>query len=166
MKLILSVILTWTFQGTLAAQNYCQRDESAIRNVVSRFQTYQKDKNARGVLSLFTAPVGDKQRGTYTFLLGLDAAAPRLYGNVVTAFRLESFEIKSLMPAEYAGQGYCVAFLEEKRTYGPGPANPGGKPETVTYTPALILVRVGSDWKVDKYAAIDHASPKYSAWGY
>lgn len=164
MNLIFSLVLTIALPSELAAQNDCQ--DTAILELVSRFETYQKDRNARGVLSLFTPPVFDRDKGTYAFLLGLDAAAPRLYSNVVTAFRLESFIVKRVVLAEYAGQGLCVAFLEEKRIYGPEPANPRGKLETVTYTPALVFVRIGDTWKVDKYAAIDHASPKFSAWHY
>ena len=152
-------------------QSICQEDQRQISELIFQFEEFQKKHDPQGILKLFTPPSTNEEKDSYSSLLASnafpDGSSARLYSNVVTNFRVESFIVKGVTLRESLNQRFCIIHLEEKRTYSPGPAaRRESVSQTVNENKALVLVKVDNDWMVDKYSEEGRSLTKYSGWGY
>ena len=117
-NVLVMVCLVFLFGNQrLEAQITCQQYKEEIKTFIYRFENLQKKRQAKEVLDLFTPPIESEDVANYSFLAGLDAAAPRLYSTGTTHFHLVSFQIVDIYQSWWING--CIVNVVEKRKYYP-----------------------------------------------
>jgi len=121
----------------------CKTERDAILAAIAKFENdFQgfTNKNAIGALSMFTADKTAAETAARDSLLGsLYKTPPNNFG--VNGYRLIGGQPKLLK------SGACYQKLEEARLFGTMSSGKYEYPEV-----AFIMVKVGGEWKIDKYA--------------
>lgn len=117
-KVVIMIFFGLFFNSQLLeAQVACSQYEKEISDFISRFENLQKKRQAKEILELFTSPIELEDVATYSFLAGLDAAAPRLYSTGTINFGLVSFQIVGVYQSWWING--CIINVVEKRKHYP-----------------------------------------------
>lgn len=130
--------------------NICVINNEEIQALIDTFETYQIQKDALGVLSLFTTPQKSSDITDFNNLSGedTDIGQPRLFNNVSFNYNTTSYE-RSENPT-FHSTNTCELLVTEQRSYYGGPTNPTYlDPESMEFK--LTVVKKDNEWKVDRY---------------
>lgn len=137
-------------------------EQEELGRLIKEFESLHINKNSL-VLTLFTPPASEEEKEEYNFWLGADAAGPRLYSSVRTAYKV--FDYKIVSYTKESGFQYVIRVDEQRAgysnvtgTYGP----------VVWHNFVFRVIKQGSLWLIDKYdfwAADLKEFKKYGGFG-
>jgi len=139
---------------------------TGAERLVKAFETYMVKRDAPGVLSLFTPPRTDKERGWLeTYILAGDLGKPgrfiRLFATRGFGYKVLKYDISSV---KVINPRRAEVAVEEWRTWWSDGEWDAVPRRCKTH---LTLAKVGNEWFVDKYRepSSQHGRHKYGGLG-
>lgn len=137
-------------------------EQEELGRLIKEFESLHINKNPL-VLTLFTPPASEEEKEEYNFWLGADAAGPRLYSNVRTAYKV--FDYKRVSYTKESGFQYVIRVDEQRAGYS---NVTGAYGPVVWHNFVFRVIKQGNLWLIDKYdfwAADLKEFKKYGGFG-
>lgn len=128
-----------------------EQESGPYISILRKFESYHKENDAKGILTLFSFPANDNEKGTLAFLEGIDinmeSPISRLFSTNELSHKLNWYLIKSV---KRLGSNVSIKLLENRTAYIPT-GTPEENPDLYFSNQEYLILEIDKDLKIEKF---------------